>query len=215
MKKNLISDYYDSKAIQYGISKARLKHTLDLIPAKSQLRILDIGCATGYVGKLLKENRHYVVGFDISKKAIKKAKIVLDEAYVVDIEQKKLPVLRKFDVLILSEVIEHLFQPEKTIKKLSNYIKPKGTLIISTPNFLYWGYRIQFLKGNFNYSHVGAFDEGHIHFFTYHSLRSLLKVNNFVINKEHHLTAGICSKLLVRRFPSLFAYHLLVSAKKR
>jgi 2-polyprenyl-3-methyl-5-hydroxy-6-metoxy-1,4-benzoquinol methylase len=78
-----------------------------------------------------------------------------------------------FDVVILSEVIEHLFFPEKLIEKLKKFMKPDSFVVITTPNFLVFSNRIKMLFGKFEYAETGFFDRGHIHFFTRESSKLL------------------------------------------
>jgi len=214
MNKSHIFNYYNQKAIHYGIDRQRLEKTLELISKNDPLRILDIGCATGYLGETLRQYGHYVVGFDISEKAIQKAKHVLDKAYVVDIENQQFPKLPKFDLIVLSEVIEHLFQPDIALHKIISHLKPKGHLLVSTPNFLYWGHRLQFLFGNFQYSKQGTFDESHVRFFSYSLLKQMLQKNQLNIIRENHLTGGLVGQLLVPLAPQVFASHLIVLSQR-
>lgn len=43
---------------------------------------------------------------------------------------------RRFDVVVMSEVLEHVRSPEKAIKKVHSILSPGGTLILSTPFIL-------------------------------------------------------------------------------
>lgn len=214
MKNNQLANYYNSKATLYGASSERLRRTLDLVDDSASLRILDIGCATGYMGKILKQKGHYVVGFDLSKRAIKLSKKSLDEVYVMDIEKDKFPDLPNFDLVLVSEVIEHLFQPEKVLLLVGKHLKSNGKLIVSTPNFLYWGNRIKFLLGDFSYTKQGMFDEGHIHFFSYHSLRSLLENTGFSVVGENHVSPSFLGRIGSRLLPGVFSYQFILLAQK-
>ncbi len=207
--------YYDTKAPLYGISTVRFEKIKTLLSSIKNSRILDIGCANGYVGGYFKSKGNYVVGFDISKKAITHARRTLDNAFVVDLENDPLPRLKPFDVLILSEIVEHLFQPEQTVQRLIKYLKPKGLLLITTPNIMYWGNRIQFLKGKFTYEKQGHFDESHVHFFTDETIRILLTEKlKLRIKEESHIGAGQLGSFLASKFPGLFAYQLVFVAQK-
>ena len=208
------SVYYNDKALRYGIADTRLHAILSLFKNVHNKKILDVGCATGYVGEKLRAQGNYVYGTDISKKAIQKAKKVLDKAFVCNIEEDQIPLKEKVDYIILAEVIEHLFYSKKTVKKLYTLLQPGGTLIISTPNIMYWGHRLRFLKGNFSYSDQGVFDESHVHFFSHFTLQSLLKDSGFKTVSAHHIAASPLSSGLLSLFPGVFAYHLLFEAKK-
>lgn len=50
-----------------------------------------------------------------------------------------------FDVVVCSEVIEHLENPWHALKEFHHVLKPKGILVISTPNISFWFSRLYFL----------------------------------------------------------------------
>lgn len=212
-----LGNYYSKKALNYNTSKPRLSKILELAKSIDARTILDIGCATGYIGHKLKTKKNQVVGVDISKAAIKEAKKVLDKGFVVDIENEKLPFKNDyFDLIICSEVIEHIFNIESFLKEIKRVLKKGGSLIITTPNFLYWGHRIQFLKGRFDYQEEGPFDKGHIHFFTYETLRKSLTNISFSIEKENHVYPGATILENFKKYlPGIFAYQLILLCKSR
>lgn len=98
-------------------------------------KILDIGCAEGYFGKILLKNGYYYVGLDISLTNIKnsiqifknttKPNFILCDAQFLPFRNKV------FDVIICSEVIEHLYRPQKMLKECNRILK--SFIIISTP----------------------------------------------------------------------------------
>ena len=207
----LPNKYYHNKALDYGISSTRMNNVLKLLDGVAGKNILDVGCATGYVGEKLKNNGNYVVGLDLSPEAIKRAKEKLDEAYVFNLESGlDFPVRKNFDLIIMSEVIEHLFLPQETIKRLVKIIKPHGRILISTPNFLHIANRKRFLLGDFHYDASGVFDEGHIRFFTYKSVISMMKDLGFLLAGENH----VFSPNFISSFPGLFAYQFVFLFQK-
>lgn len=179
--------------------------------------IMDVGCSTGYLGQKLEKLGAKVTGIDISQKAIKEAQKVLTNTKVVDLNNSGRTPFKDntFDIVIASEIIEHLFQPANTLKEFYRVLKSDGQLILSTPNFLYWGNRLKFLIGQFKYTQSGMFDEGHIHFYTYQSLREDLADAGFEIDKENHVFAGGNLLNFIRsKFPALFAYQFVLKCQK-
>lgn len=212
-----LKKYYQSRSLGYGISKVREEKLITLLGKDIQDKaILDIGCSTGYFGAQLMKKGAKVTGIDISTKAIKEAKKVLTEAKVVDLNEGKLPFKNKvFDSIIASELLEHLFQPINILKEAHRILKDGGELIISTPNLLYWGNRLKFMKGEFVYQKSGVFDEGHIHFYTHQTLKKDLTEAGFKIAKENHVFAGSNTLLKVKSsFPGIFAYQFVLVCKK-
>lgn len=207
---------YFQKASGYGMPIRRENKILKLIGEVAEKKILDVGCASGYFGKKLEKKGAKVTGIDSSAQAIYLAKKFITNALVVDLNEIKIPLKsNSFDMILASEVLEHLINPLGTLKELYRILKPKGAYIVTTPNFMYWGNRIQFLKGRFRYEKDGMFDKSHIHFYTYSSLIDDLKNSKFKIKNENHIYTG--SKILVpmkRHFPALFAYQFVIKCIK-
>lgn len=129
-------------------------------------RILDVGCSSGRLGAALKTVKNgYVVGIDINQEDIELAKQNLDKAFVVDLEKDSLTKLGKFDVIIMADVIEHLVNPVKVLKKLKVLLVPNGRLVFSIPNMANVTTRIELLKGRFEYKDFGLLDRTHLRFY--------------------------------------------------
>ncbi len=208
--------HYENKSLNYGVSHTRLKRILSLIGNKPTQRVLEIGCAAGRLGREIKSRGHYVAGIEISESAVREAKKVLDKVYTFDIEEEwpKEILNEKFDLIILPEVLEHIFDPIYVLRNSSVILKPEGEIIITTPNFLIWTNRVNFLFGFFRYEKEGMFDFGHIRWFTYPYLKKVLAESGFIIIEEKHIIfPGKLTKIL-RFFPGLFAFQFVVKAVK-
>lgn len=99
-----------------------------------QGKLLEIGCGLGHLLGRLSENFD-TTGIDVNKWAIDECKKRFPESkfYVLpaeDVEKLK----EKYEVVVIRHVLEHLASPEDVIKKVSNLVKPKGLLLIATPN---------------------------------------------------------------------------------
>ncbi|MBW2998074.1 class I SAM-dependent methyltransferase [Candidatus Woesearchaeota archaeon] len=98
--------------------------------------ILDVGAGGAWVAKTFENSDVRVVSLDISKDNVKKAKdlipndlhspIVSDSFYLPFSSSS-------FDIIIASEIIEHVLEPEKFVHELFRVLKPEGKLIITTP----------------------------------------------------------------------------------
>lgn len=213
-----LAKYYDRKVKLYKPSRARELRILELLGANLKNKnILDIGCADGTFGGKLAKQGAKVYGVDISPLAVSVAKKKLKNTFVVDLNNQKLPFAAKtFDFVIASEVIEHLFNPKNLLGEAKRVLKDNGALTITTPNLLYWGNRIKFLLGNFNYEKSGVFDESHVHFYTYKSLKAELQELGFKIIRENHVYAGSNTlKIIKKLFPSFFAYQIVILYRKK
>ena len=102
------------------------------------IRILDIGCAKGYLVKMLREKGVDAYGVDISKYAINNA---VDEVggyfHVADVEKDVLPSPNMFfDVCVSMSTFEHLHRKSMswTLSEIHRVLKPDGLLIINVPS---------------------------------------------------------------------------------
>jgi SAM-dependent methyltransferase len=101
--------------------------------------LLEIGCGYGY---LLDEARNFFefrVGTDFSERAVKQAKSRADFVYPGGIEQ--VPIQEKFDLIIATHVIEHVYQPKAFLEKITKHLHPGGVAVIATPDMgSFWRY---------------------------------------------------------------------------
>lgn len=207
--------YYDKKYKFYTISDKRSSRIIELTGLIKGKEILDVGCGVGKLGKKFKDFGNEVFGVDISANAIRKSRKLLDGAFVVDLLSDKLPFSNhKFDLVICSEVIEHLTDSINLLKEVRRVMKRNGVLILTTPNIVYWGHRITFLRGKFEYQEEGPFDEGHVHFYNYDTLKEQLCHSGYEIIKHNNVYLGPSFLNFIKnKFPNIFAYQLVFCAK--
>ncbi len=115
---------------------------------------VDIGCGEGkliyalYKKGLLK-NAERIVGVDISFEKIKLLKEYLPfvEAYVCDAQNLNIFDNNSFDVVVSNQVIEHVPNDKKMLKKIYRILKPNGYLYISTVLKKWYGFWVYYEKG--------------------------------------------------------------------
>ena len=158
---------------------------LDLLDKTSNNRILDLGCGNGYFVNYLLANGYNAYGTDASEKGIAVArKINPDRFFVQDLSTGKLPLELqhlKFDTIISTEVIEHLYDPEGFIAFCKQVLNDKGELIITTP---YHGYLKNLGLSLFNKwdSHMSPlWHGGHIKLWSKATLSRLLTEAGFTV----------------------------------
>lgn len=131
-------------------------------------KILDIGCSGGSLLKFLKKKGFKnLCGVDISKSAIKECKKKGIKAVLANAENTKLSG-NQFDVIIASDILEHLKDDKKAILEWKRLLKKTGKLIIFVPAF------------NFLWSNHDLLNQ-HYRRYTLKSLKKLLKKNGFDI----------------------------------
>lgn len=115
-----------------------------LVPPNSL--VLDIGCGRGGLLKHLRDKLNCkVVGIDISDVAIKICQEKGIKTILCNIEKEEIP--GKYDVIILSAILEHLENPISLLNKIRSNLNKNGCVIIGVPNFSTLYSRIMYLFG--------------------------------------------------------------------
>lgn len=183
--------------------------------------VLDIGCASGSIGEyLIEKKKCFVIGIDNRKSEVNIAKKRLNEVIFGDLNKNETfqKINHKFDVVLATSVVEHLIDPQNTLKRVRNLLKPNGKLIVSTPNIVHWSMRKKIIKGNFDYEEYGILDNTHLHFYTIKTFKALVQESGYKINNVKCDTEGggfpKLSIFLGKFFPEIFAYQILIEAEK-
>lgn len=100
---------------------------------KKKLEILEIGSGYGYTTYAMIKAGHNVTGVDISKNAVNFANTNLGNQYICS-QIEEFASDKKYDLIVATELLEHLSDPEILIKKSKSLLKNNGTLLITTPN---------------------------------------------------------------------------------
>ncbi len=155
-------------------------HSIVLDKVKAGSRVLDLGCAGGYLSAKLKERGCVVTGIDV---APLEAGITLDEFHIHDLN-KPLPIdASQFDYILLMDVIEHLNSPEKFVENLLESMKgrDKAEIMVSSGNVAFCLMRLMLLFGQFNYGKRGILDLTHTRLFTAKTLKQLFLQNGYEV----------------------------------
>jgi SAM-dependent methyltransferase len=169
------------------------------------LDVLDVACGSGVHGaELLRLYGHRVVGVDLSEASIQKAKTRLAEAYVADITHpERYPRFGRsvFDILVLSDILEHGSDPLDVVARHLPLLAPGGYLLISLPNVAIWNVRLELLFGRFEYQDTGTLDRTHMRFFTRRSVRRFFAEAGLEV-RGSRITPGIARPFvpLIKRF---------------
>ena len=138
------------------------------------LRILELGCGDGRFGEALRLAGHSVTGVDHQK--LDGVADRVDRFVEADLSQG-LPadVGEDFDVVIASDVFEHLVDPAELLGSLRDVLAPRGVVMASIPNIAHWYPRLRIATGHFDYDRRGIFDVDHLRFFTRDSFERMAK----------------------------------------
>lgn len=139
-----------------------------LSPEKS---VLDIGSGSGAMGNELKARGITdLFAIEIDPNAAAAVKEIYKQV-ATDISAFE---GRKFDAILLMDILEHLSNPFEYLKKVSSLLNSGGFILISLPNVAHWSVRFSLLFGVMNYKERGILDKTHLQFFTRRRAKELV-----------------------------------------
>jgi 2-polyprenyl-3-methyl-5-hydroxy-6-metoxy-1,4-benzoquinol methylase len=226
---------YAEYFVDYPLKESRDSshfHVLSLVGRGQD--VLDVGCGRGFFARRLWEQGNRVVGVDQmepdpdclgSFDAFVRAGLDQGLADVV-------PLLgdRKFDRVLLQDILEHLPDPSRLLADCARVLRPAGEVVVSVPNVANITVRASLLLGRFEYTERGILDRTHLRFFTRRTIRRLVRESGYEIVRERtsvmpvELKLGLPATglpmraanrvlaLLTWLMPGLFGYqHILVA----
>lgn len=151
---------------------------------KAGTQVLDVGCGNGYTAGQFLARGCQVVGIDLSESGIRLARAAYPTGRFEVmgagdnlLDQLSVP---PFDLVISTEVVEHLYAPRDYIRGIYSALKPGGRFICTTP---YHGYLKNLTLSLMNKWDVHAnplWDGGHIKLWSRKTLGELLTEAGFV-----------------------------------
>ena len=201
-------------------------HGLSLERVKPGSKVLDVGCASGYMAKALSAMNCQVTGVDQFPPG---ENVGLARFIQVDLSTSELPVQTgEFDYVLLLDVIEHLRSPETFVDSLRQSVGSATVapvFLVSTGNVAFIMTRLMLLLGQFHYGPRGILDLTHTRLFTFASMRYLFEQAGFQVEEVRGVPAPISFALgenpiarvlfwinqkFIRISKSLFAYQIFM-----
>lgn len=197
--------------------------------------VLDLGCGRGELAAEMVERGCRLVGVDFIPSD--QVTPVLEQYIQTDLLANGIAEVsprlgnRKFDKILLLDIIEHLADPASVVRECRKLLRPGGQIIVSVPNVANISVRLLLLLGRFDYLERGILDRTHLRFFTRKTIRQLLDTEGFAVVK-HRMTViplevivGLSLRnpimrlghslliMLTRLMPGLFGYQSFITAK--
>jgi len=149
-----------------------------LPPNGAGRRVLDVGCAGGYLAAILASRGYRVTGIDSAGAA---GAGFPDSVEFVEADlDLGLPRLDgRFDFVICADVLEHLRRPVLLLRDLRSVLADDGRLAASLPNSGHAYFRWNILRGRFPAEDRGLFDRTHLHFYTWRGWLDLFGAAGF------------------------------------
>ena len=206
------SDYY-----------SRQRRWPSLFKIDDNCRILDIGCGKGRLGAFLKQKfSAKVTGIEIFKEYSEEAAKCLDEVLCGNIEELDLSTFEnQFDLVIFSDSLEHLLDPESALLKAKSTLLKNGAVLLSIPNVRNFRVTMPLVFfGRFEYQDEGLLDRTHLRFFTRSSIANLLSQCGFeVVSTKFDLPVntkvGLLNICTLGLFKETLTSHFFIKACKK
>jgi len=155
----------------------RIKKFLSNNSKKNGISLLDVGSGMGVFPYIMSKNGFKVTSIEINKEQCK---------FLNEISKNKIKVInsdfkikqnfkRKFDIITMNKVIEHLENPSYMISRAKEYLKKDGIIYIEVPDTLA-------IKGSKRYLWE-EFGLGHYHVFSKKSLSAFIEKNKLFVKK--------------------------------
>jgi 2-polyprenyl-3-methyl-5-hydroxy-6-metoxy-1,4-benzoquinol methylase len=173
---------YAQKPSHY-FAGARKKFVDDLPPGR-EAKMLEVGCGNGDTAAyaLATGKCGWCAGIELCAEPAEQAAKRLHDVRIGDVEQMTLPYSPGFfDVLVMSEVVEHFRDPWTTLKRLAALLKPGALVLSGSPNVAHRSVIRMLLRGRWDYASVGIMDRTHLRWFTPATYRELFEDCGFEV----------------------------------
>jgi 2-polyprenyl-3-methyl-5-hydroxy-6-metoxy-1,4-benzoquinol methylase len=146
-------------------------------------RLLDVGCGSGYLARLVTERTAGVEvhGVDVSAAALERARRHLAAVWKVDLDRDPIPVENgAYDTVVCVEVLEHLYDPTHVLSEIRRALAPGGQAVLTVPNLAFWRFRFDLLRGRVP---AVAADRRHLHQFDAALFERMLREAGFSVRR--------------------------------
>ena len=140
-------------------------------------RILDIGCGKGLLLAGLQKTGWEVFGTELSEVSAQIAGGAGITVYNLPVEECPFEP-ESFDVVTLYHSLEHMINPQETLKAVHGLLRPGGFLVVEVPNIGSWYARV------FNTAWFHLDVPRHLYHFNRHTLRRMLEACGFLVVRE-------------------------------
>lgn len=149
-------------------------------------RVLDVGSGNGALCKRLKDEGYQVAGIENDRAGYELSRTLYKDMnfYHFGVQDDPGNLMReeeKFDAVVSTEVIEHLYAPNLLPQYSHDVLKKGGCLVISTPYHGYLKNLVIALLDKYDSHHNPLWHGGHIKFWSKRTLTTLLESNGFKV----------------------------------
>lgn len=172
---------YHDQALQHGLGDS---HRLLLARLPQAARVLDVGCASGYLAQAaLHAGARWVDGLELAP-----ADAALARAHCRTVHEGSAEdpaawshLDGPYDAVVFGDVLEHLVHPERALTHALTVLASDGVVVASIPNVAHYTIRSMLLRGRFDYEDYGILDRTHLRFFTRRDIVALFEDHGLVV----------------------------------
>lgn len=121
--------------LRHQLYSRRFRHPLHYLADRPSIDLLDVGCGDGWqldLYRLAAKDRIRTTGVEIRREVCDVARAKGHEVFCGRFEEVDLP--QRFDMVNLSQVIEHVAEPRAVVRRIYEVLRPGGILVLETPN---------------------------------------------------------------------------------
>lgn len=187
---------YDYRKATFG--QERFEYTITRLGLDpTEIKLLDVGCGPGYFLSYLQDNGVDAKGLEVTPDLVKYC-----QKRGLNVESHDLAeeIDGTYDVIVMFDVLEHLYDPIDLLEKARNKLKPGGYLVLYTPNIHSLSFELMGAAENvlLPFEHVCFYDKK--------SFSRLAKKSNFNIHTLETFGFDIMDYLLMKESEDDFPY---------
>lgn len=184
--------YYDQHA----------RHDLLSLPLRAPRLVLDVGCAGGATGRLIRERYPdaKLIGIEPDPAIAEIARQHFDwiEALTLDDFLQSPPsYAQDVDTVILGDVLEHMVNPWLALQKLRGILSGDAQLLVSLPNIRNIWLINELAQGRFSYEDSGLLDITHLRFFTRFEMERMFQETGYRVKNVGRMPHPAASRIMV------------------
>lgn len=152
----------------------------------SNKRVLELGAGPGSITRLLHSHGSCrVTAIEIDAASIEKLAPFCEKICRFDLNDENWTAAvsgsDKFQVVVAADVLEHLHNPEATLRAMGTLVGSDGYVVVSLPHIGHNGVIACMIQGDFAYGNVGLLDKTHLRFFGIKNIQRLFDNAGFTI----------------------------------
>ena len=128
----IASDYGESVSVETQVLGKLVDYTVQLLGVPFDAKVLDVGCGNGWI--LSKAGAYNLYGLDISHVNCRMTRHFSELHRVVQADAQEIPLKDKsFDVVICTDLFEHVPDPASLMEEIHRVLRPGGVLLFGVP----------------------------------------------------------------------------------